>query len=31
MMVRVGGFSARFVRLDRAVQDELIHRHRHTA
>jgi formate C-acetyltransferase len=31
MIVRVGGFSARFVGLDRAMQDELIHRRRHTA
>ena len=29
LMVRVGGFSARFVALDPAVQDEIITRHRH--
>jgi formate C-acetyltransferase len=29
LFVRVGGFSARFVTLDAALQDEIIHRHRH--
>lgn len=29
LTVRVGGFSARFVGLDRAVQQEIIARHRH--
>ncbi|MCL2488624.1 MAG: hypothetical protein FWE80_08065 [Oscillospiraceae bacterium] len=31
LIVRVGGFSARFVTLDRAVQDEIIGRVRHNA
>ena len=31
LMVRVGGYSARFVALDRAIQDEIISRRRHTA
>lgn len=30
LIVRVGGFSARFVSLNRAVQKEIIERHRHT-
>jgi len=29
LIVRVGGFSARFVSLNRAVQQEIIQRHRH--
>ena len=29
LMVRVGGFSARFVSLDRALQEEIVRRHRH--
>lgn len=29
LFVRVGGFSARFVSLDRSVQEEIIERHRH--
>lgn len=30
VIVRVGGFSARFVTLDRALQKEIIERHRHS-
>jgi len=29
LIVRVGGFSARFVTLDRDLQREIIERHRH--
>lgn len=29
LIVRVGGFSARFVNLDHALQDEIINRMRH--
>jgi trans-4-hydroxy-L-proline dehydratase len=29
LIVRVGGFSARFVGLERALQQEIIQRHRH--
>ncbi|MHB9032807.1 MAG: pyruvate formate lyase family protein [Anaerolineae bacterium] len=31
LIVRVGGFSARFVSLERALQDEIISRYRHAA
>ncbi len=31
LFVRVGGFSARFVTLDTALQDEIIQRHRHSS
>jgi pyruvate-formate lyase len=30
-MVRVGGFSAKFVALDPALQDDIINRYRHKA
>ncbi len=30
LMVRVGGYSARFVLLPRELQDDIIHRHRHS-
>jgi formate C-acetyltransferase len=29
LMVRVGGYSARFTSLDRALQEEIVRRHRH--